>query len=54
MAKTDSAASIDLKDTETGPRVYETTDARQMGDNAVLFKLLAKSVRIKYGIMPCT
>jgi glutamine synthetase len=45
-----------LVDTETGPGVYETalayTEARRMADNAVLFKLLAKSVGIKYGIMP--
>lgn len=43
-------------DTETGPGVYETalayTEARKMADNAVLYKLLAKSVGIKYGIMP--
>jgi hypothetical protein len=43
-------------DTETGPGVYETalgyTEARRMADNAVLYKLLAKSVGIKYGIMP--
>jgi len=43
-------------DTETGPGVFETalayTDASRMADNGVLFKLVAKSVGIKYGIMP--
>ncbi|OAV88406.1 hypothetical protein PTTG_06062 [Puccinia triticina 1-1 BBBD Race 1] len=42
--------------TETGPGVYETaleyTDALRMADNAILFKLAAKSVGMKYGIMP--
>ncbi|KAH9817354.1 hypothetical protein DFH28DRAFT_889981 [Melampsora americana] len=42
--------------TETGPGVYETalayTDALQMADNASLFKLTAKSIGMKYGIMP--
>lgn len=28
------------------------TDALRMADNAILFKLLAKSVGIKHGIMP--
>lgn len=43
-------------DTETGPGVFETalayTDAARMADNGVLFKLMAKSVGMKYGIMP--
>ena len=43
-------------DTETGPGVYETalayTDASRMADNGVLFKLVAKNVGMKYGIMP--
>ena len=43
-------------DTETGPGVFETalayTDAGRMADNAALFKLVAKSVGMKYGIMP--
>jgi len=42
--------------TETGPGVFETalgyTQAQRMADNAVLFKLVAKSVGMKYGIMP--
>ncbi|KAN0061267.1 hypothetical protein ACQY0O_006113 [Thecaphora frezii] len=42
--------------TETGPGVYETalayTEACKMADSAVLYKLLAKSVGIKYGIVP--
>ncbi|EIW69792.1 hypothetical protein TREMEDRAFT_68303 [Tremella mesenterica DSM 1558] len=42
--------------TETGPGVYETalayTEAGRMADNACLFKLMAKSVGMKYGIMP--
>ena len=43
-------------DTETGPGVFETalayTDAFRMADNACLFKLVAKTVGMKYGIMP--
>jgi glutamine synthetase len=43
-------------DTETGPGVFESalgyTDALRMADNACLFKLVAKSVGMKYGIMP--
>jgi len=43
-------------DTETGPGVFESalgyTDAARMADNACLFKLVAKSVGMKYGIMP--
>jgi glutamine synthetase len=43
-------------DTETGPGVFESalgyTDASRMADNASLFKLVAKSVGMKYGIMP--
>ncbi|KIJ41255.1 hypothetical protein M422DRAFT_209374 [Sphaerobolus stellatus SS14] len=42
--------------TETGPGVYETalayTNAARMADNAILFKLVAKSVGMKYGIIP--
>ncbi|KAA1111623.1 hypothetical protein PGT21_006591 [Puccinia graminis f. sp. tritici] len=42
--------------TETGPGVYETaleyTDALRMADNAILFKLTAKNVGMKYGIIP--
>ncbi|KAK4687712.1 glutamine synthetase, partial [Tremellales sp. Uapishka_1] len=42
--------------TETGPGVFETalgyTDASRIADNAILFKLLAKSVGMKYGIIP--
>ena len=43
-------------DTETGPGVFETalayTAALRMADNAVLFKYLAKSVGMKYGVQP--
>lgn len=50
------ACSETRADTETGPGVFETalayTDALRMADNAILFKLLAKSVGIKHGIMP--
>ncbi|ORX41117.1 hypothetical protein BD324DRAFT_575254 [Kockovaella imperatae] len=42
--------------TETGPGVFESalgyTEAYRMADNACLFKLLAKSVGMKYGIIP--
>ncbi|CCF52161.1 hypothetical protein NDA11_003190 [Ustilago hordei] len=42
--------------TETGPGVYETalayTEVTRMADMAVLYKLLAKSVAIKHGIVP--
>ncbi len=48
--------SDEILDTETGPGVFETalgyTDASRMADNAVLFKLVAKSMGMKYGIMP--
>lgn len=46
----------DKADTETGPGVFETalayTEVSRMADNAILFKLLAKSIGVKYGIMP--
>ncbi|KAF8319288.1 glutamine synthetase/guanido kinase [Clavulina sp. PMI_390] len=42
--------------TETGPGVYETalayTTADRIADNATLFKLIAKSVGMKLGVMP--
>ncbi|KAI0797596.1 hypothetical protein C8Q75DRAFT_9550 [Abortiporus biennis] len=42
--------------TETGPGVYETalayTTALRMADNAILFKFAAKSIGMKYGIVP--
>ncbi|BEJ16442.1 hypothetical protein CspHIS471_0510470 [Cutaneotrichosporon sp. HIS471] len=42
--------------TETGPGVYETalayTDTLRMADNAVLYKLIAKSIGMKHNIMP--
>lgn len=45
-----------MVDTETGPGVFETalgyTDASRMADNAALFKLVAKSVGMKHGILP--
>jgi glutamine synthetase len=43
-------------DTETGPGVLETalayTSALRMADNAILYKYTAKSVGMKYGIIP--
>ena len=45
-----------LIDTETGPGVFESalgyTSALRMADNAVLFKLLAKSAGMEMGIVP--
>ena len=45
-----------MPDTETGPGVFETalayTDSGRMADNAILFKFVAKSVGMKYGITP--
>ena len=45
-----------LLDTETGPGVYETalayTNALRMGDNAILFKYLAKSIGMKHNVLP--
>lgn len=45
-----------MADTETGPGVFETalgyTDAARMADNAILFKFVAKTVGMKYGITP--
>ncbi|KAJ1309517.1 hypothetical protein OPQ81_006291 [Rhizoctonia solani] len=42
--------------TETGPGVYETalayTSALRMADNATLFKFVAKSIGIKWGVVP--
>ncbi|KAK7693773.1 hypothetical protein QCA50_003345 [Cerrena zonata] len=42
--------------TETGPGVYETalayTTALRMADNAILFKYAAKSIGMKFGIIP--
>ncbi|EJU05361.1 glutamine synthetase/guanido kinase [Dacryopinax primogenitus] len=42
--------------TETGPGVFETalayTSALRMADNAILFKLLAKSVGMQLGVLP--
>jgi len=47
---------IEAHHTETGPGVYETalayTNAARMADNAILFKFVAKSVGMKYGIIP--
>lgn len=43
-------------DTEAGPGVLEAAlgfcSAERMGDNALLFKYLAKSVGMKHGVMP--
>ena len=45
-----------MEDTETGPGVFETalayTDAMRMADNGLLFKLVAKSMGMKHGVMP--
>ncbi|EKD04501.1 glutamine synthetase [Trichosporon asahii var. asahii CBS 8904] len=42
--------------TETGPGVFETalayTDAGRMADNALLFKLIAKSMGMKHNVLP--
>lgn len=42
--------------TETGPGVLETalayTEALRMADNAILYKYLAKSIGMRYGIIP--
>ncbi|PLW18079.1 hypothetical protein PCANC_14719 [Puccinia coronata f. sp. avenae] len=52
----DFGIPIEGHHTETGPGVYETAlaykDALRMADNAILFKLTAKSVGMKYGIIP--
>ena len=44
------------QDTETGPGVLETalayTSALRMADNAILFKYTAKSIGMKYGVIP--
>lgn len=43
-------------DTETGPGVFETalayTNVLRVADNAILFKLLAKTVGMQYSITP--
>ncbi|KAH7889638.1 glutamine synthetase guanido kinase, partial [Phlebopus sp. FC_14] len=48
--------NIEGHHTETGPGVLETalayTSALRIADNAILFKFLAKSVGMKYGVMP--
>jgi glutamine synthetase len=47
---------IEAHHTETGPGVFETalayTSAVRVADNAILFKLLAKTAGMQYGIMP--
>ncbi|WWC65352.1 uncharacterized protein I303_107970 [Kwoniella dejecticola CBS 10117] len=52
----DFGIEVEGHHTETGPGVFETalayTDAARMADNACLFKLVAKSVGMKYDIMP--
>ncbi|UZJ51028.1 hypothetical protein CBS101457_000348 [Exobasidium rhododendri] len=52
----DFGIDIEGHHTETGPGVYETALAYdtvgKIADGAVLFKLLAKSIGIKYGIIP--
>ncbi|TFK63231.1 glutamine synthetase/guanido kinase [Pluteus cervinus] len=48
--------NIEGHHTETGPGVLETalayTSAMRMADNAILYKYLAKSLGMKYGIIP--
>ncbi|KAF8969643.1 hypothetical protein BDZ97DRAFT_1959621 [Flammula alnicola] len=48
--------AIEGHHTETGPGVLETalayTSALRMADNAILFKYTAKSVGMKYGVIP--
>ncbi|CAD6574075.1 MAG: hypothetical protein TREMPRED_001001 [Tremellales sp. Tagirdzhanova-0007] len=52
----DFGIEVEGHHTETGPGVFETalayTDASRMADNGVLFKLVAKSVGVKHGVMP--
>jgi len=52
----DFGIEVEGHHTETGPGVFESalgyTDALRMADNACLFKLVAKSVGMRYGIMP--
>ncbi|OXG23341.1 glutamine synthetase [Cryptococcus neoformans Tu401-1] len=52
----DFGIEVEGHHTETGPGVFETalgyTDASRMADNACLFKLVAKSIGMKYGISP--
>jgi len=47
---------IESHHTETGPGVFETalayTTASRIADNATIFKLVAKSIGMKHGIMP--
>ncbi|WVQ86058.1 hypothetical protein IAT38_008226 [Cryptococcus sp. DSM 104549] len=53
---TEFGIEVEGHHTETGPGVFETalgyTDAARMADNACLFKLVAKSMGMKYGISP--
>ncbi|WVQ70556.1 hypothetical protein IAR50_000075 [Cryptococcus sp. DSM 104548] len=53
---TDFGIEVEGHHTETGPGVFETalgyTDAARMADNACLFKLVAKSLGMKYNISP--
>ena len=55
LARSRSRSAL-IIDTETGPGVFETalayTDSGRMADNAILFKFVAKSVGMKYGITP--
>lgn len=48
--------ALTVTDTETGPGVFETalayTDAGRMADNALLFKLVAKSMGMKHNVLP--
>lgn len=52
----DFGIEIEAHHTETGPGVFETalayTNVLRVADNAILFKLLAKTVGMQYGIMP--
>ncbi|KAF9014102.1 hypothetical protein BDQ17DRAFT_1296282 [Cyathus striatus] len=60
LALFDESAKFDVNieghHTETGPGVLETalayTSALRMADNAILFKYMAKSIGMQYGIIP--
>lgn len=59
MLETCAKFKVDLEGwhTETGPGVFETAigycESLELADKATLFKLVAKTVGSKYGIMPC-
>lgn len=59
MLETCKQMGVDLEGwhTETGPGVFETAisyrEATRLADSATMFKLVAKTVGAKHGIMPC-